>query len=238
MLLNHQRRGNPTPPRGIIRLIWYLCISQTAHSPLELRGLYGPSILRPPRVGLGAGWGGGWQGVVEHYLYTCTLQSTLSVCLVLADGGAEWKRACQWAGCPCQPPSCQDGAPGLREGQRPFWGYSYVRRGTGIHPPGRGCFSDAMAGALGAQQSEDHSAGRRAPRCAPELAWDWFPRLECASLHSELTVTPKGQALAIAPPPPPLPATAFAHATCERAASRAFLQPGTPVRELVCTPLP
>lgn len=40
----------------------------------------------------GVGWGGRWQGVLKHYLYTCTLQSTLYVCLVLADGArSEWR---------------------------------------------------------------------------------------------------------------------------------------------------
>lgn len=48
----------------------------------------GPLQAEPlgPRTALGGagGWGGGgWQGAVDYYLNTCTLQSTLSVCVVL-----------------------------------------------------------------------------------------------------------------------------------------------------------
>lgn len=128
----------------------------------------GPLWVEPLRlrIALGwAGWGraGGWQGVVEYYLYTCTLQSTLSVCLVLADGGrSERKCACQWAGC-SSVPQVRDGTLGLERG-RGHSGCIHMSVRSGIQPPRarRGLLRHHSQG-LSTQESKGHRLGGKPP---------------------------------------------------------------------------
>lgn len=109
--------GTPHPREASIRLLWGLCISQTARSPVA-------ASLQPRGLELGWVWGGLGAGRVlwnvtsipalDKALYSfawCWLMVELSGSVPVGGLGAP-------GGAPCQ-----GGRPGLRGGPRPFWGY-------------------------------------------------------------------------------------------------------------------
>ena len=118
-----------------------------------------PELPWTPRCPRG-GWvraRGGWQGVVERYLYACTSQSTLSVCLVVADGGRSGRMcACQGPGAPRAPPHV------TVETLDSETGYSHVRRAMG---PGAAFPAMSWPGPQ-CTAIRGHSAGKKAPRAS------------------------------------------------------------------------